>query len=257
MSETPFEWPRRSLDGAYTLPSRYFYDPSVFEAEKQAIFYRSWHLAGHLGEVSKAGQFITVEIFEQSVIVVRGLDGVLRAFHNVCQHRGNRLVTERRGHVKAFKCTYHAWLYGLDGDLRGAPRTERLSGFDTSQFGLSPVRVQSFAGFAYVNLDKDAEDMDVLFPGAEDFLLDLCPDMDDMVLDSEEDLIIPANWKVVVDNAIESYHVMLSGPCHKELAKTCRFAVATGGHWAGRRGRVWITCLVCRSMMSPIKQRLT
>ncbi|MEO0772154.1 MAG: aromatic ring-hydroxylating dioxygenase subunit alpha [Pseudomonadota bacterium] len=235
MNETRYAWPNRDLEGAYTLPSRYFYDPAIFEAEKHAIFYRAWHVAGHLGEVAEPGKFIKVDIFEQSVIVVRGRDGVLRAFHNVCMHRGNRLVTEPRGHVKAFKCAYHAWLYGLDGALRGAPRTEQMAGFDGRNVGLSPVRVQEFAGFAYVNLDKDAEDMEVLFPGAEAFLMDLCPDMADMVLDSEEEVIIPANWKVIVDNAIESYHVMLSGPCHKELADFLDFKmdlpICRGNWW--------------------------
>jgi choline monooxygenase len=235
MDDARYPWPRKEIGTAYTLPSRYFYDPAIFEAEKQAIFYRSWHLAGHLGEVAQPGQFITLDVFEQSILVVRGQDHVLRAFHNVCQHRGNRLVTERRGHVRSFKCAYHAWVFSAAGELRAAPRTERLAGFDKSEFGLKPVRVQAFAGFAYVNLDPDAEDMSTLFPGAEEFLLQLCPDMEDMVLDCEEDMVIPANWKVVVDNAIESYHVMLSGPCHKELADFLDFEkdlpVCRGNWW--------------------------
>ncbi|MEL7258388.1 MAG: aromatic ring-hydroxylating dioxygenase subunit alpha, partial [Pseudomonadota bacterium] len=218
MTQEIFEWPNRELETAYTLPSRYFFDPAIFDAEKRAIFYKSWHFACHPNEIEEPGQFVVVDIFDQSVIIVRGRDGAVRAFHNVCQHRGNRLVTERRGRVRTFVCAYHAWTYGLGGELRGAPRTERLEGFDKSRFGLKAVRVESFAGFVYFNLDENAAPMTNLFPDAEAFFLDLCPDIKDMRLDSEEDMVVPVNWKVIVDNAIESYHVMLSGPCHKELA---------------------------------------
>lgn len=212
-------WPKRELEAAYTLPSRYYYDPAILDDEKTAIFYKSWTFVGHVKELAKPGQFLTVEIFDQSILVVCDKDQVVRAFHNVCQHRGNRLVTERRGEdVRSFVCAYHAWTYGLDGQLRGAPRTERLPDFDKSEFCLKPVRVQAFAGFYYINLDNDAEDMETLFPGASDFLHDLSPDLNDLMLESEEDFVAPVNWKVVVDNAIESYHVLLSGPCHKELA---------------------------------------
>lgn len=235
MTQHDLTWPDNTLEAAYTLPSRFFYDPAIFEAEKEAIFYPAWHFACHPNEIAEPGQFVTVDIFEQSVIVVRERDGEVRAFHNVCQHRGNRLVTERRGEVRTFVCAYHAWTYGLGGELRGAPRTERLDRFDKSKFGLRPVQVEQFAGFVYVNLAPDATPMAELFPGAEAFFLDLCPDMADMQLDSEEDMIVPVNWKVIVDNAIESYHVMLSGPCHKELADFLDFEkdlpICRGNWW--------------------------
>lgn len=235
MTQEIFDWPNRELEAAQTLPSRYFFDPAIFDAEKRAIFYKAWHFACHPNEIEEPGQFVVVDIFDQSVIIVRGRDGEIRAFHNVCQHRGNRLVTERRGHVRTFVCAYHAWTYGLGGELRGAPRTERLEGFDKSKFGLKAVRAEYFAGFVYFNLYEDAAPMMDLFPGAEAFFLDLCPDIKDMRLDSEEDMVVPVNWKVIVDNAIESYHVMLSGPCHKELADFLDFEkdlpICRGNWW--------------------------
>ncbi len=219
MINEQFDWPNRELDQAFTLPSRYFYEPDILKAEKEKIFYKAWTFVGHVNEVAKPGQFLTCDLFDQSVIVVRGQDGVLRAFHNVCQHRGNRLVRKRRGeNVRVFVCPYHAWTFSSDGTLRGAPRTERLKNFNKSDFGLKGVRVEEFAGFVYINLDDAAPTMASLFPGASEFLHDLSPDLNDLFLESEEDMIAPVNWKVVVDNAIESYHVMLSGPCHKELA---------------------------------------
>ena len=118
MNTVEHDWPRRELEAAYTLPSRYFYDPAILEDEKTKIFFKSWAFAGHISELANPGQFVTMEIFEQSVIVVRGCDGKLQAFHNVCQHRGNRLVTERRGdNIRTFVCPYHAWTYSLDGSL--------------------------------------------------------------------------------------------------------------------------------------------
>lgn len=219
MDKSRFDWPNRELEEAYTLPSRYYFDPAIMEGEKWSIFYKSWRLAAHVSEVAQPRQFVTCEIFDQSILIVRGDDGVLRAFHNVCQHRGNRLVSERRGKGKrVFVCKYHAWAYGSNGSLIGAPRTERLEHFNKSDICLQFVRVQEFAGFVYVNLDPDAATMEDLFPGADEFLRDLSPDLNDLKFESEHDFIAPVNWKIVVDNAIESYHVLLSGPCHKELA---------------------------------------
>ncbi|MEM7426407.1 MAG: aromatic ring-hydroxylating dioxygenase subunit alpha [Pseudomonadota bacterium] len=235
MAEVRHEWPNRELEEAFTMPSRYYFDPAIMEDEKHKIFYKSWTMAAHKCELAEPGQFVTVEIFEQSVIVVCGRDEVIRAFHNVCQHRGNRLVTERRGTLRTMVCPYHAWTYGLDGDLRGAPRTERLCNFDKSNYGLKAVRVQEFAGFVYINIDPDAEDMETMFPGASGFLKDLSPDLENLQFESEDDFTAPVNWKVVVDNAIESYHVLLSGPCHKELASFLDYEhdlpIARGNWW--------------------------
>lgn len=235
MTIPAYDWPNRDLEEACTLPSRYYYDPAVLEDEKRAIFFKGWNFVGHRSEVARPGQFLTCDIFEQSVIVVRGRDRVLHAFHNVCQHRGTRLVKERRGeNVRAFVCPYHAWTYGLDGSLRGAPRTERLRNFDKAAISLQAVQVQEFAGFVYVNLDRDARPMEELFPGASDFLHGLSPDLNDLVLESEEDIIAPVNWKIIIDNAIESYHVMLSGPRHRELAAFLDFEndiPVTRGNW--------------------------
>ncbi len=236
MTPLNLDWPNRDLEEAHTLPSRYYFDPAIMDAEKHAVFFKAWTQVAHVSELRNPGQFVTCSIFEQSVIVVRGKDGELRAFHNVCQHRGTRLVKERRGdNVRSLVCPYHAWTYGLDGQLRGAPRTERLLNFDKTAISLKSVRVQEFAGFVYVNLDSDAVDMNTLFPGAEAFLRDLSPDLDDVTLETEEDFVVPVNWKVIVDNAIESYHLTLSGPRHKELAAFVDFEkdvpICRGNWW--------------------------
>ena len=224
MTESIYEWPNRDLEEASTLPSRYYYDPSVMEDEKWAIFYRSWRMVAHCSELSKPHDFVTCEIFDQSIIIVRGKDNGLRAFHNVCQHRGTRLVHERRGTgKKLYVCKYHSWSYSTEGALVRAPRTEHLKNFDKSQICLKPVLVQEFAGFVFINLDENAESMESLYPGADELILEHAPDMANLHFESEHDFVAPVNWKVVMDNNIESYHLTLSGPAHKELTAMIDF----------------------------------
>ncbi|MEM7208771.1 MAG: aromatic ring-hydroxylating dioxygenase subunit alpha [Pseudomonadota bacterium] len=224
MKEAKFEWPSRELDEAHTLPSRYYYDSEVLEAEKHSIFYKTWRLVAHISEVARPRQFVTCEIFDQSVLVIRGEDEVLRAFHNVCQHRGTRLVDERRGEGKrAFVCKYHSWGYGTDGSLVAAPRTEKLSNFNKADICLPRVLVQEFAGFVFINLDANAKPMEEIYPGAAELILEHAPDMMDLKFESEHDFVAPVNWKVVMDNNIESYHLMLSGPAHRELTSMVDF----------------------------------
>ncbi len=209
---------------AHTLPSRYFYDAGVFEAERDRIFYKAWHAAAHVNELREPGAFVTQEIFDQSVILACGRDGKVRAFHNVCQHRGNRLLQQRRGKLgPVIRCGYHSWCYDLEGALRNAPRSERLQGFDRADYGLKPVRVEALGGFYFVNLDPAAAPLAELAPGAEEEIRRFVPNLDQLQFVSEVDVPVPANWKVIMDNSIEGYHFELSGPVHKHLASLIDF----------------------------------
>lgn len=228
-------WENSDADQAYTLPSRFFYDPEIFQAEKQNIFMKSWHMVCHESEIAEPGQFIRQDIFEQSVIAVRGQDGQVRAFHNVCQHRGNRLFQDRRGKVgSVIRCGYHSWIYGLDGQLRVAPRSECLKDFDKGEFGLKSVRMEIFAGFVFVSLDPDAQSIAEMAPGAEAEMRRYIPDLDDLHLIEEVDVVVPANWKIIQDNSIEGYHFELSGPCHKHIGDLIDFKsyrLVSHGKW--------------------------
>ena len=160
MTNKKYQWPNRGTDEAHTLPSRYYFDPTVMEDEKWSIFYRTWRMAAHCSELARPYQFVTCEIFDQSILIVRDKDNVLKAFHNVCQHRGTRLVHEKRGSGrKLYTCKYHAWSYGTDGVLVRAPRTEHLKNFNTSKICLKSVRVQEYAGFVFINLYENADSM--------------------------------------------------------------------------------------------------
>jgi choline monooxygenase len=177
----------------------------------------------HVNDLKKPGDFVTHDILEQSVIVTKGKDSEIRAFHNVCQHRGNRLIDVTRGHTPAITCGYHAWTYTLDGRLRGAPRSECVRGFDKNKHSLKPVRVEIFASFVFINLDPDAQPIAEMAPGAEAAIRKHLPDIDRLTLIEQVDVPVPANWKVIQENSIEGYHFDYSGPVHKQLVELIDF----------------------------------
>lgn len=224
MQKSNMTWDYSNPATGFSLPAPFFYDREVFESEKREIFFKCWHLVGHVNEFHEPGSFVRQDIFEQSVIVVAGRDGTLGAFHNVCQHRGNRLIDDRRGKVSAvIRCGYHSWCYGLDGALRAAPRSEGLQNFDKAIYGLKPVRLETFAGFVYITLNNDAMPVAEMAPGAEAEMRRFLPDLDNLRLVEEVDVIVNANWKVIQENSIEGYHFDLSGPVHRHLASLIDF----------------------------------
>ena len=217
------EWSESDQAAGWSLPAPYFYDTTIFQKERLLIFFRSWHLVAHVNELRNPGDFVTYDILDQSVIVTRSKEGGIKAFHNVCQHRGNRLIDAPRGHTPAITCGYHAWTYAMDGKLRGAPRTECLSGFDKTRHGLKPVRVEVFASFVYINLDPEAQSVADMAPGAEAQMRHYLPDLDRLVLIEQIDVPVAANWKVIQENSIEGYHFDYSGPVHKQLVQLIDF----------------------------------
>ena len=229
------DWTDTDQAAGLTLPARYFFDEAIHHRERDAIFLKSWHLVAHANELREPGAFVTHDVFDQSVLVMTAQDGTVRAFHNVCQHRGNRLVEARRGTAPVAVCGYHAWTYDTEGRLRGAPRSSCVAGFDKDRFGLKPVRVETFAGFVYVNLDPAARPVAEMAPGAEALIRSFIPDLDDLVLIEEVDVPVAANWKVIQENSIEGYHFEHSGPVHKDLAHLIDFA----GYELRPRGEWW------------------
>lgn len=193
---------RRPFAQARTLPGAVYASPAVFALEQQAIFARSWLCAGRVADVPDAGDWFVKEVAGESVIVVRGGDGRVRAFYNVCRHRGSRLLDETRGRgLKRVLCPYHAWSYELDGSLQQAPGMP--DSLARERHGLVPVGVGVHEGFVFVNLD----------PGAAPLarhLADL-PDlsrfrMAELVCGRRVEYEVAANWKLVCENYSECYH---------------------------------------------------
>ena len=137
---------------SYTMPARLYTDPDVFEQEKEAIFTKSWHYIGHQSHVAKIGDYLTLDIADESVFVIRSDDDESRAFFNVCRHRAHRLL-EGAGNTRAIVCPYHALSYHNDGQLRHARFANEMPSFSPEEFCLTPVSLESLAGLLFVNLD--------------------------------------------------------------------------------------------------------
>ena len=139
------------LERAQTIPSIWYTDPRFHELEKECVFARTWQGIGHLGQVRNVGDFFLAEIAGNPVMVVRGKDQRLRAFYNVCRHRGGPLAT-KDGNAAVLQCQYHGWTYLLDGSLRGVPHFDRVELFDRKDFGLVPIEVDCWQGLIFVRL---------------------------------------------------------------------------------------------------------
>jgi choline monooxygenase len=206
-----------TLKDGYTLPADWYTDPAVFEAEKDRVFRRSWQYVCLVEQVSSRGDFVTYDAGDVPVLVVRDDDGRLRAFANVCRHRGSQLVLDPAGSRKSIQCHYHAWTYGLDGALRAAPGSKGEPGFDASRHSLVPIGLDTWGPFVFINPDVDA-------PSLADTLGELPRLVDETGVDlgalrcrRRHTYDIEANWKVVIDNFLECYHCPVAHPAFADL----------------------------------------
>jgi phenylpropionate dioxygenase-like ring-hydroxylating dioxygenase large terminal subunit len=187
-------------------------DPAYYEAERAAIFRKTWLNVGRVERVPRTGSYFTRElaVADTSLIIVKGRDGQIRAFHNMCRHRGNKLVwndypgVETSGTCRQFTCKYHAWRYGLDGQLTFIQQESEFFGVDKSAFGLKQVRCEIWAGFIFVNLDPDAQPL-------ADYLGDLAKGLEGYPFGEMTEVFtyqaeIGSNWKLFIDAFAEFYH---------------------------------------------------
>jgi choline monooxygenase len=193
-----------------TLPARAYTDAGVYERERTTVFARQWMLAGFRAQLREPGDFATHTFAGWNILVVVQDDGSLRAFHNVCRHRGGPVVADDHGHCRGnLVCRYHGWSYDRDGSLRAA-RDFGDDDLDASQFSLHRVAVDEWRGLVFVNLAGDApdlrHDMDAFFEAASDQPLESFTYSHRLVHD------VAANWKVYGDNYVEGYHIPLVHP---------------------------------------------
>ena len=164
---------------SFTLPARFYLDDDIYRHEMEKIFKRSWWYAGHASQIPKVGDYLTTSIDEQSIFIVRDREQNLRAFYNVCQHRGHELV-DGSGHANVIVCPYHAWSYDLDGSLIGARNTAKMAGFNKCDFSLKAVQVEIFCGMVFVNLDPQALPLSEQTGNLETEIRKYCPDVDNL-----------------------------------------------------------------------------
>src|SRR5690349_6834811 len=194
------------LDHAYTIPASWYVDERVAELERQKVFGQTWQAVGRAEQLQQPGSFVTTELAGEPLIVVRGNDGQLRAFYNVCRHHAAAVVTEEQGSAGIFRCPYHGWSYGLDGALKGAPEFEGVCGFDRAQNGLVPTLCEQWEQFVFVNLDPNAAPL-------TNFLGELVRRITPLNISAlhffeRRTYTLQCNWKVFVDNYLDGgYHV--------------------------------------------------
>jgi Rieske 2Fe-2S family protein len=205
-----------------TLPGHYYSDPDIFRLEQQTIFEAMWFCAMRSADLAAPGAFKTVDVGTESILVSRSRSGNVRAFYNVCRHRGARLCTEESGEVKrAFQCPYHAWTYDLDGKLVAAPNLTKMPDIDRTEYGLRNVHVREWLGYVWLCLADEPPAFEEQVVG--DVLTRLGDveaienyDIDSLQVGRRISYDVKANWKLIIENFMECYHC---ATIHPELTE--------------------------------------
>jgi choline monooxygenase len=196
---------------AETIPSRWYTDPDIYETEQERIFWHTWQPLAHAAKVAQAGCYAAGEIAGEPCAVVRGNDGVLRAFSNVCRHRASTIL-EGNGCAKSLRCPYHAWTYSLDGKLLVAPEFEGVGNWNRDEVRLPEMRVEEWGPFVFVIVDSLAPPLSEVMGEIPCRVAAMgCP-IDQLHFSYRQDYLIKCNWKVYIDNYLEGYHLPAAHP---------------------------------------------
>lgn len=232
------------MDGAKTgtaalqpaLANGYYTSPENYRTEHARIFYRSWQFLAHDCDLAETGAYVAGHIADQAVFAIRGRDGTVRAFYNVCRHRGHRIVEGRGVAERVLVCPYHAWSYEQDGALRSARGAEK--GQDRETLGLQPIRIERMGGLWFVNLDPDAPTLAEAAPGLEAQVLAEMPQAADFQRLCEGTYQVNCNWKVYIENGLECYHCAPAHPGFCETVDLDAYEIASYGSFTRHWGRI-------------------
>lgn len=199
-------------------PTWIYTDPEFFELEKDELFRRTWQLACHISDVPETGSYLAFDIAGERALILRGKDGEVRAFHNLCRHRGSRVVASERGSCKsAVVCPFHGWSYNLDGTLRAVPQARFLPKLDPREHGLLPVECEIWMGFVFVRFQKGSQ------PAVAELMASHSEDIaryqprDAKPYGPMTSQVMEVNWKSVRDVDNEGYHVPIAHPGLQDL----------------------------------------
>lgn len=199
------------LERAETIPSRWYTNPEVLRAEKSAIFRRTWQPVGYAETVAHRGGYFACDVLGEPLAIVRGNDGILRAFSNVCRHRASTIL-EGQGCAKSLRCPYHGWTYALDGKLIVAPEFEGVQNWKLSDVCLPGVQVDTWGPYIFVKLDAEGPDLSEVMGEIPREVEALgCP-IERLHFAYRREYMIRCNWKVYVDNYLEGYHLPAAHP---------------------------------------------
>jgi choline monooxygenase len=225
------------LARASTIPARWYTDPAMLEGERLKVFGRTWQAVGRTDSVAVPGSYFGCEIAGEPVLVVRGQDGCLRAFSNVCRHRGS-LLAEGPGHCAGggavIRCPYHGWTYALDGSLFGQPEFEGVEDWDRSKVCLPRFQVAEWGPFVFVNQDPDAPPLEEVLGAIPAEIARIGCAIDRLRFSYRRDYTIACNWKVYVDNYLEGYHLPAAHPGLFRVLDYAQYRVEEHGYYSSQ-----------------------
>ncbi|MGI9316007.1 MAG: aromatic ring-hydroxylating oxygenase subunit alpha [bacterium] len=217
---------RKPLHLAETLPSHCYTSPDFFQREVEKIFSRSWHFVGREDELLMPGQFTVMDTVAGSALICRDRDKRLNAYVNACRHRGTRLK-DKSGSCANFVCPYHAWTYELNGKLKSAPGMQGIEQFNREEYGLNPIRLEHWGGFLFANFSQNSPSLDEWLGNFKSVMRGHQPEELRCVRRMEFE--VNANWKFVIENALEAYH---TGSVHRSTLGTQKSeSVEAYGQW--------------------------
>ncbi len=203
----------RTAPRDFSLPQAFYTDQAYYQVDLEEIFYREWLFIGHDCEIPAPGNYFTVQVGAYPVIIVRGKDARIQAFHNVCRHRGSRVCKAEKGKSAKLVCPYHQWTYELDGKLLFA--RDMGTSFDKANYGLKPVRCETVGGYIFISLADEPADFASVRSHVEAYLAP--HNLANAKIAFESTIVEKGNWKLVWENNRECYHCVGS---HPELCKT-------------------------------------
>jgi phenylpropionate dioxygenase-like ring-hydroxylating dioxygenase large terminal subunit len=194
-----------------TLAWSAYSDPALPALERERIFGRAWQYVGRVGELGEEAGYFASRVGDLPVVVTRDREGAVRAFLNVCRHRGS-VIAAGAAARETLQCPYHAWTYGLDGALKAAPRSGREPGFETEDISLRPASVGLWGPFVFVNPDPEAAPLADALGELPELVAAAGVDVDRLLLHSRAESALAANWKLVAENFLECYHCSVAHP---------------------------------------------
>jgi choline monooxygenase len=220
--------PDTSLEEAWTIPATWYLDSRIMELERRTVFTRSWQLVGRVDQVCEPGRFLTYELAGEPLLVVRGDDGILRGFFNVCRHHAAAIKTEPEGETRNLRCPYHGWTYSLAGELCGTPDFAGVCHFDRALNGLAPIETGIWENWVFVKLDQSG-------PSLESYLgADLMASMRALHPENfrwmeRRSYSVDCNWKVFIDNYLDGgYHVPFLHQGLDSVLEYSNYTIETG-----------------------------
>ena len=220
------------IERSETIPSSWYTDVRMHKTDCDGIHTKTWQYICHISRLPDPGNYLTATIAGNPIILVRGKDSQLRAFYNVCRHRGGPLAIDEQGTCNALQCKYHGWTYLLDGSLRGVPQFDRVELFDKKDYGLIPVRLEEWEGLLFVNLSKqlDLSSVSSIMQGISDRIAPASLHSKNFCKRLTYD--INCNWKVYVDNYLEGYHLPYVHPELCNLLDYQHYTTETFEHYS-------------------------